>query len=195
MVPANEEDDTVTNRGRGAWALCIVLALTSVVMASCLEGQRPGMTKGAASDTSAVKGITTSAQEQPTPPAQGYQILAIEGRLYGADTSEESSNVIDNPRVKLWNVLQRRLRISITVASAPDERQGGRVTLLAWEEGREVFARTDSILPQAGGRVRVVDFWLEGNFGCHWLILRAYVGRLGPPDAVAWRVIPFECGE
>jgi hypothetical protein len=125
----------------------------------------------------------------------GYRIIDISAHLVDGASGGESANVIDNPRANLWNVPQRRLRVRVTVASRGGSLAVGRMTLLAWEGDRTVFAESDTLVTTTTRDTSALEFEISHHFGCRWLTLRAYVSRVGPPDSEVWRVIPFGCGE
>lgn len=134
-----------------------------------------------------------AAPRDSTASVRGFRIASVEARLYTSDSTPVSPNIIDNAQVSLFNVAQLRLRISVTVRWAPQEKRVARIGLWARANGKEVFAQDVDLVPRPDSTVHVQDFWLDHG-DCDGLLILAYVGA-GRPESEAYRYIPYECAD
>lgn len=150
-------------------------------------------------------GISGSIENSDSDPATGpARIESIEGFLYYSNTGQFSSNIIDNPSFRLWNVpeaggsatgFSRDTFVKVAI-SGPANTFAGDLTvrLHAFVGEREVDETVVVGIFNADGLV-YRGFWLYGT-GCSLIRIRVELHESGSQVfAEVEKQLPFRCGE
>ncbi|MEK7824662.1 MAG: hypothetical protein AAB290_06445 [Candidatus Eisenbacteria bacterium] len=139
------------------------------------------------------------AQNQPI----GYDIAAIQAKLFYENRGRFSANIIDNPKIVLWNVV-----IGEGTVEGPSSntllivRLQGPPRIVAEGLKLHVFARTErdtlvdreiEVGPMNSTGNYYAPFWLEDT-GCFPVVIDAQL-TLGNKHQRRSAHIPFACGE